>query len=30
MDSRIFKDQLQGLKPIELSIFLYHWKAFET
>jgi hypothetical protein len=27
MDSQIFKEQLQGSKPIELKSSLYHWKA---
>jgi hypothetical protein len=30
MDSRIFRAQLQGLKPISLKNYLYHWKAIET
>jgi len=30
VDSRIFKDRLQGLKPIGLKSYLYHWKAIET
>jgi hypothetical protein len=29
-DSQIFKEQLQGSKPIRLTSFLYHWKDFET
>jgi hypothetical protein len=29
-DSQIFKEQLQGSKPIGLKSFLYHWKAIET
>jgi hypothetical protein len=29
MDSRIFKERLQGSKPIGLTSFLYHWKAIE-
>jgi len=28
MDSLIFKDQLQGSKPIGLKKNSYHWKAF--
>ncbi len=30
MDSRIFRAQLQGLKPIALERCLYHWKAIEA
>jgi len=30
MDSWIFREQLQGSKPIGLRSFLYHWKAIET
>jgi hypothetical protein len=30
MGSRIFKEQLQGSKPIGLRIYLYHWKDFGT
>jgi len=30
MDSRIFKKQLQGSKPIGLKSSLYHWKSFGT
>jgi len=30
MDSRIFKEQLQGSKPIGLKSFLYHWKSLGT
>jgi hypothetical protein len=30
MDSRIFKEQLHGPKPIGLKSYLYHWKAIET
>jgi hypothetical protein len=30
MDSQIFKEQLQGSKPIGLRIFFYYWKALET
>ncbi len=30
MDFQIFKEQFQGLKPIGLKSFLYHWKAIET
>jgi len=30
MDSRIFREQLQGSKPIVLKSYLYHWKAIET
>ncbi len=30
MDSQIFREQLHGLKPIVLRIFLYHWKNIET
>jgi hypothetical protein len=30
MDSRIFKERLQGSKPIRLKKSLYHWKAIET
>jgi len=29
MDSRIFKGQMQGPKPILLKSSLYHWKAIE-
>jgi hypothetical protein len=28
-DSRIFREQLQGLNPIDLKSSLYHWKAIE-
>ncbi len=30
MDSRIFREQFQELKPIGLKFFLYHWKSIET
>jgi hypothetical protein len=30
MDSQIFREQLQGPKPIGLNISLYHWKSIET
>jgi hypothetical protein len=30
MDSRIFRARLQGLKPIGLKSYLYHWKPIET
>ncbi len=30
MDSQIFKEQLQGSKPIGLKNFLYHWKSIKT
>jgi hypothetical protein len=30
MDSQIFRERLQGLKPIALRSSLYHWKAIET
>jgi len=30
MDSRIFRGQMQGLKPIELKSYLYLRKAIET
>jgi hypothetical protein len=30
MDSRMFKEQLQGSKPNGLRSFLYHWKAIKT
>jgi hypothetical protein len=30
MDSQIFREQLQGSKPIGLKSFLYHWKVIET
>jgi hypothetical protein len=30
MDSQIFKEQLQGLKPIGLKSSLYHWKTLGT
>jgi len=30
MDSRIFREQLQGSKPNGLRISLYHWKALGT
>jgi len=29
-DSRIFREQLQGPKPIDLKSSLYHWKAIVT
>jgi len=29
-DSQIFKERLQGSKPIGLKSSLYHWKAIET
>jgi hypothetical protein len=29
-DSRIFREELKGSKPIELKSFLYHWKALKT
>jgi hypothetical protein len=30
VDSRMFKEQFQGLKPNGLKKSLYHWKAIET
>jgi len=30
VDSRIFKEQLQGSKPNGLKTSLYHWKVIET
>jgi hypothetical protein len=30
MDSRIFREKLQGSKPIGLKSSLYHWKSIET
>jgi hypothetical protein len=30
MDSRMFRERLQGLKPNGLKNYLYHWKAIET
>jgi hypothetical protein len=30
MDSQIFKERLQGSKPIGLKSSLYYWKALET
>jgi hypothetical protein len=30
MNSRIFREQLQGSKPISLKKSLYHWKDIET
>jgi hypothetical protein len=30
VDFRMFKEQLQGSKPIGLTHSLYHWKAFRT
>jgi hypothetical protein len=29
VDSQIFREQLQGLKPIPLKSSLYHWKDIE-
>jgi hypothetical protein len=29
MDFRIFRERLQGSKPLALKSFLYHWKAIE-
>jgi hypothetical protein len=30
LDSRIFRERLQGSKPIRLRRFLYHWKVIEA
>jgi len=30
MDFRIFRERLQGSKPVRLKFFLYHWKYIET
>jgi len=30
VDSQIFREQLQGSKPIGLKSFLYHWKDLGT
>jgi len=30
MDSRMFRERLQGSKPNGLKSSLYHWKAIET
>jgi hypothetical protein len=30
MDSQMFKERLQGSKPIGLKSYLYHWKDIET
>jgi hypothetical protein len=30
VDFQIFKERLQGPKPIALKTFLYHWKSIET
>jgi hypothetical protein len=30
MDSRIFKENSQGSKPIGLKLYLYHWKDLGT
>ncbi len=30
VDSRMFREQLQGSKPNGSKRFLYHWKAIET
>ncbi len=30
LDSQIFREWLQGLKPIALKFFLYYWKAIEA
>jgi hypothetical protein len=30
VDSRIFRERLQGSKPIALKGSLYHWKDIET
>jgi hypothetical protein len=29
VDSQIFREQLQGSKPIAFKSYLYHWKAIE-
>jgi hypothetical protein len=30
LDFQIFKNRLQGSKPITLRNYLYHWKAIEA
>ncbi len=30
VDSQIFRARFQGLKPITLRNYLYHWKSIET
>jgi len=30
MDFRVFRERLQGSKPIGLNSYLNHWKAIET